>query len=232
MPCLPAMHVRSSKPTPTKSRASGACASGSKHRKAPCPKPIAPSSPRRSKAAERCARFTPCARSWRRFGNAPMSRASNCWRACRIGATGRNRAELFRCRTFRGSCGAMRSAGDRSVAIKSPPDGGLFIWVSPSFPRKPELSLELGFLVHDVLAGDGIEFLDLHLLRHQLLVLAGGVEVASPRRRFQFDLFAHELLRLRQRYVRRARRASEGPPTPHRCRSCRSCAARRWSAVS
>jgi hypothetical protein len=46
------------------------------------------------------------------------------------------------------------------------------------------------FLVHDVFAGDGIEFLDLHLFRHELLVLGRRVEVAGTGRRFELDFFA------------------------------------------
>src|SRR5436309_4470889 len=42
-----------------------------------------------------------------------------------------------------------------------------------------------------MLAGDGIEFLDLHLSGHRLLVLARGVEVPGPGRGLQLDLVAH-----------------------------------------
>jgi hypothetical protein len=38
---------------------------------------------------------------------------------------------------------------------------------------------DLGFLVHHVLAHDGIKFLDLHFFGHVLLVLGRGVVVAS-----------------------------------------------------
>src|SRR5260370_25543468 len=61
-------------------------------------------------------------------------------------------------------------------------------------PRKTRLgpaSLELGFLVENVLARDGIEFLDLHLSGHRLLVLGRGVEVPGPGRGLQLDLVAH-----------------------------------------
>src|SRR5437867_13031986 len=66
-------------------------------------------------------------------------------------------------------------------------------------PREARLgptSLELRFLIGDVVARDGIEFLDLHLFRHELLVLRGRVEVSRARRRFQFDLFTHVRLPL------------------------------------
>jgi hypothetical protein len=39
-----------------------------------------------------------------------------------------------------------------------------------------------------VLAGDRIEFLDLHLFRHQLFILRRGVEMAGAGRRFELDL--------------------------------------------
>src|SRR5215471_8400955 len=54
-----------------------------------------------------------------------------------------------------------------------------------------DASLELRFLVEDVLAGDGVELLDLHLLGHRLLVLGRRVEVPGPGRGLQLDLFAH-----------------------------------------
>jgi hypothetical protein len=38
---------------------------------------------------------------------------------------------------------------------------------------------DLGFLVHHVLAHNGIKFLDFHLFRHVFLVLGRGVEVAG-----------------------------------------------------
>src|SRR5690606_5872186 len=58
-------------------------------------------------------------------------------------------------------------------------------------PCEAARSLDLGFLVDHVLAGDRIEFLDLHLLRHVPLVLVGRVEVASSGRRLELDLVAH-----------------------------------------
>jgi hypothetical protein len=47
------------------------------------------------------------------------------------------------------------------------------------FLRNREALLQLRFLVDDVLARNRIEFLDLHLFRHQLLVLRRGVEMAG-----------------------------------------------------
>ena len=51
-------------------------------------------------------------------------------------------------------------------------------------------SLQLGFLVLDMLAGFGIKFHDRHFFGHGFLVLAGGVEVTGTRRRFKLDFFA------------------------------------------
>ena len=39
--------------------------------------------------------------------------------------------------------------------------------------------LDFAFFVDDMLTHDGIKLLDLHLFRHVLLVLGGGVEVAG-----------------------------------------------------
>lgn len=41
-----------------------------------------------------------------------------------------------------------------------------------------------------MLAGDGIEFADLHFFRHGFFVFAGGVEMAGTGARFQFDFIA------------------------------------------
>src|SRR5256885_10964002 len=52
------------------------------------------------------------------------------------------------------------------------------IALAPTARRsRTDASLELGFLVHNVLAGDGIELLELELARHRLLLLRGRVEV-------------------------------------------------------
>ena len=93
------------------------------------------------------------------------------------------------------------------------------------------LLLELRFLVHDVLAGDGIELLDLHLFRHELLVLRRRVEVAGAGRRFELDLFAGMIGFLIGAGSRPARPWRATRPGRRRCRSCRSCAARWWSAA-
>src|SRR5512147_2901487 len=66
---------------------------------------------------------------------------------------------------------------------KNPPVGGFFV-------GQPVELLQLGFLVHHMLASLGIELADLHFLRHGLLVLGGGVEVAGARSGLQLDLFA------------------------------------------
>ena len=50
--------------------------------------------------------------------------------------------------------------------------------------------LELRFLVLDVLARDGIEFHDLHLVGHRLLVLRGGVEVAGASTGLKLDFLS------------------------------------------
>src|SRR5438128_5115595 len=57
---------------------------------------------------------------------------------------------------------------------------------------RADASLDLGFLVQDVLPGDRIELLHLELAWHRLLVLRRRVEVSGPSRRFQLDLFTHD----------------------------------------
>src|SRR5687768_8384095 len=60
----------------------------------------------------------------------------------------------------------------------------------PSLREGVTASLDLAFLVHHVLANDGVVLLDLHLVRRVLLVLVGGVEVAGVGRGDQADLVA------------------------------------------
>src|SRR5205823_5337806 len=72
-----------------------------------------------------------------------------------------------------------------------PSYAGMTPALKPPRARLGSASLELRFLVEDVLAGDGIEFLDLHLFRHRFLVLGRGVEVPGSSRGFQFDLVTH-----------------------------------------
>src|SRR5690606_28133366 len=55
---------------------------------------------------------------------------------------------------------------------------------------KPAGLLQLGFFVINVLASDGIELLDQHLLGQVALVLGGGVEVARASSGLELDLFA------------------------------------------
>lgn len=57
---------------------------------------------------------------------------------------------------------------------KKPGWTGLFIFGYGS----PQL-FDLGFLVHHILAYNGIKLLDLHFFRHVFLVLGCGVEMAS-----------------------------------------------------
>jgi hypothetical protein len=52
-------------------------------------------------------------------------------------------------------------------------------------------SLQLGFLVHHMLASLGIVFLDFDLFRRRLLVLGRGIEMAGTGAGFEFDFFAH-----------------------------------------
>jgi hypothetical protein len=49
---------------------------------------------------------------------------------------------------------------------------------------------QLGLFVHYMLAGDGIEFADLHFFRHGFFVFAGGVEMAGTGAGFQFNFVA------------------------------------------
>jgi hypothetical protein len=76
-----------------------------------------------------------------------------------------------------------KPANRRGWIKENPPIGGFFI-------GQPAESLQLGFLVHHMLASLGIELADLHFLGHGLFVLGGGVEVAGARSGLQLDLFA------------------------------------------
>ena len=57
---------------------------------------------------------------------------------------------------------------------------------------KPQTLFELGFLVFDVLAHNRVEFQNFEFLRFGALVLGGGVEVASSRRRFELYFLSHD----------------------------------------
>jgi hypothetical protein len=66
------------------------------------------------------------------------------------------------------------------------PPGGFY------FRELGQELLDLRFFVGDVLAHDGIEFLGLHLVRMQTLVLGGRVIVTGAGGGDEFDLIAHE----------------------------------------
>jgi hypothetical protein len=51
--------------------------------------------------------------------------------------------------------------------------------------------LDLRFFVGDVLARNGIKFLDLHLFRHRALVFGGRIKVTGSRGRLELDFFTH-----------------------------------------
>ena len=65
----------------------------------------------------------------------------------------------------------------------------------PARPRRPVGAprdlFDLGLFVDHVLADDGVKLPDLHLVRHGALVLVGGVVVARPSGRNEFDLLTH-----------------------------------------
>ena len=71
--------------------------------------PSARASRRRSTTARCCSRSTPCARSWRRCGDARRNRRSSCSRGCRTGAIAPKRRALRRSRSSRCSSSATRS---------------------------------------------------------------------------------------------------------------------------
>jgi hypothetical protein len=71
-------------------------------------------------------------------------------------------------------------------SAKSPPNGGLFADLKETF------LLKFHFLVHHMLAHDGIEFLDLHLFGHVLFVLGRRVKMAGSGGRLQFYFFTHD----------------------------------------
>ena len=93
---------------------------------------------------------------------------------------------------------------------KKPADGGFLVLIVHLFapdlllvpsrisfkaacPRgKPQTLFELGFLVFDVLAHNRVEFQNFEFLRFGALVLGGGVEVASSRRRFELYFLSHD----------------------------------------
>jgi len=73
---------------------------------------------------------------------------------------------------------------------KKKPDSAIesgFFVTAANFQRL----LDLGFLVHDVLADFRIELLDLHLAGHGALVFGGGVEMACSGTGHQLDLVSH-----------------------------------------
>jgi hypothetical protein len=70
-------------------------------------------------------------------------------------------------------------------AIKNPAVPGFLLIMSAGG------LLDLGFLVHHVLAHHWIEFLDFHLLRHVALVLGRGVVVTGTGAGDEFDFLTH-----------------------------------------
>src|SRR5690606_27259820 len=75
-------------------------------------------------------------------------------------------------------------------AKKKPCRAGFFVWNRPAL-RRADCLAQLGFLVFDVLAGNGVEFLDHHFFRRVALVFGGGVEVTGACGRFEFDFLAY-----------------------------------------
>jgi hypothetical protein len=73
---------------------------------------------------------------------------------------------------------------------KNPCRAGAFFENQSAAGAVRELT-QLGFFVLDVLANDGVKFLDHHLFRHVALVFGGGVEVTGAGGRFEFDFFAY-----------------------------------------
>ena len=61
----------------------------------------------------------------------------------------------------------------RHIGIKKARIAGFFL------AGEQNQLLDFGFLINNMLAYDGIKFLDLHLVRHVFLVLGRGVEVTS-----------------------------------------------------
>jgi len=85
-------------------------------------------------------------------------------------------------------CHADRFAGGqmrrkKKSGNKKPARGGFF-------RRNQTESLQLDFLVLNVLASFGVELHDRHLLGHGFFVFAGRVKVTSPRCGLQLDFFA------------------------------------------
>ena len=54
--------------------------------------------------------------------------------------------------------------------------------------------LNFSFLVHHMLTNHWVKLLDLHFVRHGLLIFAGRVEVTGASGRYQFNLVSHYLL--------------------------------------
>jgi hypothetical protein len=74
------------------------------------------------------------------------------------------------------------------LSKKSPPIGGLF------YSNASRL-FELRFLIDDVLARHGVEFLHFYLVRRRPFVLRRGIEVSGSGGRFQLDFLSHVALR-------------------------------------
>ncbi len=98
---------------------------------------------------------------------------------------------------------ALARSGDRTVVLSESTDDGNVVdtlrWCAyrrracrqGGFDfRNAERLFQLDFLVQYMLASLGIELADLHFLRHGLLVLGRGVEVAGARSGLQLDFFA------------------------------------------
>jgi hypothetical protein len=78
----------------------------------------------------------------------------------------------------------MSLSGEKKPAGKA----GLF-----NFRKAHDQLLDLAFLVHDVLAHDGIVFLYFHFRGHVLLVFIGRIEVTGAGRGSQADLVSRAL---------------------------------------
>jgi hypothetical protein len=92
-------------------------------------------------------------------------------------------------------CGVSKTIADEicsyrlvffNLANKKPGIAGFFI-----FDICLKALLDLGFLVHDMLANHRIELLDFHLFRHVALVLGGGVVMTGTGAGYKFDFVAH-----------------------------------------
>jgi hypothetical protein len=94
------------------------------------------------------------------------------------------RADLVR------DCGAKTNHRGRDPLLqanKKPGRAGFF----DGLDLRLKALLDLGFLVHDVLANDRVEFLDFHLFRHVALVLGRGVVMTGAGAGDEFDFVTH-----------------------------------------